>query len=71
MTTILPPPRHFYLSHCNGCGVESRLFVTVQPAIRAGRRHICDSKKITIFHQIFYWNNPIPVKEISLATENV
>jgi len=71
MDKVLPPPRHFYLSHCNACGVESRLFSNFQPAINAGRRHICGNKKITIFHQIFYWDNPIPVKEIWGATVNV
>lgn len=63
-TKVLPPPRHFFSFHCNTCKVDSKLFVNSHPATNAGRRHICNDKKITIFHHIFYWNDATPVKEI-------
>jgi hypothetical protein len=68
MDKILPPPRHYFSSHCDTCGIDSQLFVNFHPAIRAGRRHICDNKKITIFHHIYSYGDAVPVKEIWGAT---
>jgi len=69
MDKVLPPPRHFYTSHCNTCGVNSQLFVNFQPAINAGRRHKCDAKKITIFNHIYYWDQDMPTKRIFMEVQ--
>ena len=61
---VLPPPRHYYSFHCDTCGVDSQLFVNPDPAIRAGRRHICNDKKVTIFNHIYYYGDKASIKKI-------
>jgi len=64
MSKVIPAPAHYFSFECDTCKFNSKLFVNPQPAIPGSRRHICDDKKVTVFHHIHYYGDVMPVKEI-------
>jgi hypothetical protein len=60
-TGVLPPPEHFYSFGCGFCGAGERKYRNIDVAIRAGHKHVCRSKQITIYRHVFYsgFKNPV------------